>query len=90
MRLTVGGDWIKYPYNISTPTVDMITVKLLFNLMISTESAKFMLVDIKIFYLNTPMQRFEYMQLRYNVIPKQLIEQYELDKIKTNERWVYV
>ena len=61
--LTVGGDRVEYPHDVSTPTADMVTAKLLFNSVISTEGAKFQTVDIKNFYLNTPMERFEYMCL---------------------------
>lgn len=48
-RLTVGGDRVEYPHDVSTPTADMVTAKLLFNSVISTEGAKFLTVDIKNF-----------------------------------------
>ena len=89
-RLTVGGDRVEYPHDVSTPTADMVTAKLLFNSVISTEGAKFLTVDIKNFYLNTPMERFEYMRLRYEIIPQEIIEKYDLDRIKTNDGWVYI
>ena len=62
-RLTVGGKLIVYPGDCCTPTVDLLTVKLLLNSVISTPDAKFMTIDIKYFYLNTPIDRFEYMEL---------------------------
>ena len=40
----------------------MLTVKILLNSVISTKGARFMTIDIKDFYLNTPMARFEYMR----------------------------
>ena len=55
VRLTVGSDRINYPDNYGTPTADMMIVKLLINSVISTKGAKFMSIDIKDFYLNTPM-----------------------------------
>ena len=61
MRLTVGGDRVNYPYNYGTPTVYLATIKYLLNSVISTPLAKFMTIDIKDFYLCTPMTRFEYM-----------------------------
>jgi hypothetical protein len=61
--LTVGGDRVEYPHDVSTLTADMVTAKVLFNSVILTEGAKFLTVDIKNFYLNTPMERFEYMRL---------------------------
>ena len=55
-RLTVGGDKINYPYGVSTPTVDLTTIKLLWNSTISTPGANFYIMDVKYFYLITPMQ----------------------------------
>ena len=60
-RLTVGGNLIVYPNDCGTPTVNLLTVKLLLNSIISSPGAKFLTIDIKNFYLNTPMKRFEYM-----------------------------
>ena len=54
-RLTVGGNLIAYQGNCGTPTVDLLTVKMLLNSVISTPEAKFMTIDIKDFYLNTPI-----------------------------------
>ena len=56
-----GGDIVHFPGDAGTPTADLLTVKLLINSIISTTSAKFMTMDIKDFYLNTPMARYEYM-----------------------------
>ncbi len=63
-RLVAGGDRIHYSGNAGTPTANLLTVKLLINSIISTKGARFMTMDIKDFYLNTPMTRFEYMRLR--------------------------
>ncbi len=43
----MGGNLINYPGNCGTPTADLLTVKLLFNSIISTPHAKFMCIDIK-------------------------------------------
>eukprot|EP00804_Cyclotella_cryptica_P002892 CCRYP_009398-RA/>CCRYP_009398-RA protein AED:0.47 eAED:0.47 QI:0/-1/0/1/-1/1/1/0/79 len=61
IRLTVSGNRVNFPGACSMPTADMITVKILLNSIISTVNAKFMTIDIKDFYLNTPMERPEYM-----------------------------
>ena len=58
-RLTVGGDRIKYPGNVSTPTSDLTTVKLVINITISTPRARYMCCDIGNFYLGTPLDRYE-------------------------------
>ncbi len=62
-RVVADGDRVHYPGDAGTPTADLLTVKLLLNSIISTPNAKFMTMDIKDFCLNTPMARYEYMQL---------------------------
>jgi hypothetical protein len=54
-RLTVGGDQIEYPGDKSTRTAGLTTAKILINSVISTPNAKFLVIDIKNFYLNTPL-----------------------------------
>jgi hypothetical protein len=74
--LTVGGNLIDYPYNVSTPTADITTAKLIFNSVVSTPNAKFLGLDIKDFYLNTEMERYEYMRLPIDIIQQEIIDQY--------------
>jgi hypothetical protein len=62
-RLVAGGDRVHYPSDAGTPTADLLTVKLLLNSIILTENARFMTMDIKDFYLDTPMACYEYMHL---------------------------
>ena len=54
-QFTVRGNLIAYPGDCGTPTVDLLTVKLLLHSIIYTPGSKFMTIDIKDFYLNTPM-----------------------------------
>jgi hypothetical protein len=89
-RLTVGGDRVNYPHDCGTPTVDLLTVKLLLNSVISTPGAKFMTIDIKDFYLNTPMPRYEYMRLKLSDLPDDFIKQYNLAAKVTKDGYVYV
>ena len=72
VRITVGGDRINYTFDVGTPTADMLLVKLLFNSIISTKGAKFMSLDIKNFYLETPMERYEYMRMKISDIPHRM------------------
>ena len=55
VRWTAGDDKIHYPGTVSTPTAEMLTAKLLFNSVISTDNARFMGIDISDFYLNSTM-----------------------------------
>ena len=82
--LTVGGDIILYDKTTSTPTADLSTLKLLFNSVISTPGAKFMMIDISNFYLNSILPDKEYMQLPTRIIPPIIQQQYNLPPITSN------
>ncbi len=88
-RLVAGGDRIHYPGDAGTPTADLLTVKLLLNSIISTPGAKFFTMDIKDFYLNTPMKRYEYMRLRLSDLPQDVIDHYQLRRLATPDGFVY-
>jgi hypothetical protein len=66
-RVTMGGNLVNFPGDCGTPTADLLTVKLLLNSIISTKNAKFMTLDIKDFYLMTPMKRYEYFQMKLDL-----------------------
>jgi hypothetical protein len=84
-RITMGGNLINYPDDCGTPTADLLTVKLMFNSIISTSGAKFMTIDIKDFYLMTPMDRYEYFRMKLDLFPQDIIDEYELrDKVDTD------
>lgn len=84
IRCTVGGNRIDYPGNVSTPTSDLTTAKILFNSVISTKNAKFTAFDISNFYLNNPMDRYEYMRIPMSQIPQNIITQYNLQELEQN------
>jgi hypothetical protein len=77
----MGGDRINYPGDCGTPTADILTVKLLLNSIISTLHAKFMTIDIKDFYLMTPMDRPEYFRMSLELFPDDIIDEYKLRDI---------
>ena len=86
-RITMGGNLINYPGDCETPTADLLTVKLMFNSIISTPNAKFMTIDIKDFYLMTPMAmaRFEYFRMKVDLFPQDIIKEYGLsNKVDTD------
>jgi hypothetical protein len=56
-RLVAWGDRVHYPFDAGTPTANLLTTKLLINTVISTPRARFFTMDIKNFYLCTPMMR---------------------------------
>jgi hypothetical protein len=84
-RITMGGNLINYPDDCGTPTADLLTVKIMFNSVISTSNAKFMMIDIKDFYLMTPMQQYEYLRMKLELFPPDIIDEYGLrDKVDAN------
>ncbi len=88
-RLVMGGDRAHYPGDAGTPTANLLTVKILINSIISTTGTKFMTIDIKDFYLNTPMARYKYMQLRIADMPEDIIEHYNLRDKATPDGYIY-
>jgi hypothetical protein len=80
-RLTVGGDQIEYPGDKSTRTAGLTTSKILINSAIYTKGAQFMVIDIKNFYLNTPLGRLEYTVINLASLPQEMIEKYDLHEL---------
>jgi hypothetical protein len=69
VSLTVGGDRIDYPGETSTKNTDLTTSKCLWNSVVSTDAAIYICADVKKIYLNTLLDRPEYMRLALNIIP---------------------
>jgi len=88
-RLTVGGDKIEYPGAVRTDTADMVTAKLLLNSVISTPRARCCILDVKDFYLNNKLLRYEYMNMALKLIPQEIIEQYNLTSI-AHDGFIYI
>jgi hypothetical protein len=91
VRFTVGGDRVYYDGDVSTKTADLTTVKTLLNSVISTPEAKFVTVDLKDFYLETPMdpKDYAYMCIPVSVIPDEIMLECNLAKLVHNKH-VYV
>jgi hypothetical protein len=89
VRWTCGGNKVDYSGDCSTKTVGLATAKCLFNSFVSTPSAKFMCLNIKNFYLNTPMAEYEYMCIAVKCIPDRIMTEYNL-KDKVHKDFVYV
>ena len=90
VRVTVGGNRINYPGDCGTPTADLLTVKLLLNSVISTPGARFMTIDISDFYLNTPLDRYEYIKMKLANFPEDIVAHYGLRDKATKDGHVYV
>ena len=85
MRCTLGGNLIQYPGPKSTAIASLPVIKILINSVLSTPNAKFCSVDIKDFYLNTDLPQPEYISVPYNIIPPDIIADYQLkEKVRNN------
>jgi hypothetical protein len=89
VRITVGGNLIDYPGELTTRTADLVTSKILWNSVVSTPHAKYVTADLKLFYLTAPMDRYEYMRMPLRIIPDHIIEQYNL-RSKAKNGFVYM
>jgi hypothetical protein len=89
VRLTVGGDRLDYSGDVATSTADITTFKILIISTLSTEDAAMMMMDIKNFYLGTPLPRFEYMKMLLSCFHKEIIQKYNLNALAV-DGWVYI
>jgi hypothetical protein len=80
-RLTLGGNLIHYPGDVSVGTAELDTTKILLNSVASTPDAKFCTADVTNFNLNTPMEREEYVHIAINLIPPEIINEYNLKEL---------
>jgi hypothetical protein len=54
IRITAGGNLINYDDELSVRTTDITTAKLHWNSVISTDNARYMCLDLSLFYLTKP------------------------------------
>jgi hypothetical protein len=86
----MGGDKVHYPGDVGTLTADLTLVKMHVNSVISTRGAKYMTLDVKNFYLNTPMACYKYVKIKLEDIPEEIILEYQLHDKVTTDGYVYV
>ena len=67
--LTVGGNLLDFTGNLSPPTASVTTAKCVFTSVVSTPLARFLLADIKHFYLNNILPDPEFMPIPPKIIP---------------------
>ena len=58
----------------------MVSAKIMWNSVISMPGAKFGGADIKNMYLETPLDRFEYMRIPLKLFPDGIIQHYNLQE----------
>ena len=84
IHITTSGNLINYPGKLSASTAKLATSKLMWNSILSTEGAKYMCLDIKNFYLNAHLDRFEYMKIPLALFPQLTIQKYDLNTLALN------
>jgi hypothetical protein len=60
VRIAVGGNLLQYPGDVPTSLAYLISSKCLWNSTISDKCDRYMCLDVKKFYMGTPMDSFEY------------------------------
>ena len=91
VRMTAGGNLIKYAGEITTHTADLTTAKIVWNSVLSTAGAKYACFGISNMYLHTPLapEDYEYMRIPLKLLPDHTIEQYGLRE-KALDGMVYI
>ena len=78
IRGTIGGDRVNYPGPTTARTAAMPLVKMLIHSVIS-DNAHWLTIDIKDFYLNTPLPRPEYLRIPSKFLTSTIITNYKLN-----------
>jgi len=87
-HITISGSRICYPGDVGTNTASLELFKLLFNSVLSCKGARFSTIDLKNFYLDTPMPDPEYVRIKITDISAKFIEEYKLAGTY-RDGWVY-
>jgi hypothetical protein len=76
------------PGDVGTNTASLDLVKLLLNSVLSRKGARFSTIDLKNFYLDTPMPDPEYVHIKLSDIPDEFIKEYNLTG-RDRDGWIY-
>jgi hypothetical protein len=87
--LTVGGDRLDNSGDVATSTADITTFKISINSTLSTKDAEMMMMDIKHYYMGTPLPQYEYMRMLLSRFPDKIADKYNLKALAING-WVYI
>ena len=83
IRGAAGGDHIHFPGDVAASCAGMSDIKILINSVVS-DGANWMSIDIKDFYLGTPMERPEFMRIPVRMIPDKIMKKYNLQQFVHN------
>ena len=77
-RITVAGSQICHYGDLGTPTGSLALVKLIISSVLLRHNARFFPFDLKNFYLQTPLDKSEYVRIKFSDIPQKFNEKYDL------------
>ena len=93
VRLTIGGDKLDYEQETASPTANLLDTKILLNSTISDacRNARFMTIDIKNCFLNSPLPPGdrEYMRIHSKYFDKSIRDLYKLHDKINKDGYVY-
>jgi hypothetical protein len=87
--LKVVGGRLDYSHDVATSTADITTFKILINSNLYTKDAAMMMMDIKKYYLGTPLPHYEYTIMLLSRFPEEIVEKYNLKALAV-DGWVYI
>ena len=78
--MTAGGNCLDYPDDTISPTVSIIDANIHFNSTISyaKRRARYMTLDIKNYYLGSPMHNKQFLRIHQSMIPQEIMDKYDL------------
>ena len=92
VRIVVGGDKLSYNDDPGSPAASLLETKILINSVISDagNGARFMSLDLKDYFLATPMERPEYMKVLLKYFPTDIQVKYKLHEKVTPTGYIYI
>jgi hypothetical protein len=85
----MGGDMLDCCGDVATSTADITTFKILINIPLSTADSAMTMMDIKNYYLGTPLPQFEYMKMLLSRFPEEIVDKYNFGALAV-DGWVYI
>ena len=86
----MGGKLLDFTGNLSAPTASVTTEKCFFSSVVSTQGERYLLADIKHFYLNNILPDPEFVRIPLKIIPQEIIDAYNLTALVDNQGWIYM
>ena len=80
----MGGDILTFDIPVSAPTSNITTSKLHWGSFILNPGSRYLVVDVKNFYLNNVMAKHEFYKIAISLIPQEVIYEYDIMENKIN------